>query len=281
MFIFAHRGMKSEMPENTMPAFKEAFSLGFGVEFDVRMTMDKKAVVIHDKDLWRIAGKHVNISAMTLAELRMLDIGSHFNARFLGTRIPTLEEVCELIINDLPIGQRVAIHLKYEEQMGEMLWLMPHIFENYDLYEKAFIFDLTFLNAKNFKKIAPRIPIALSVGENNYSPTIYRWEEIISAIDNFDYIWLDEWKVQGGVLNKALIDEIHKSGKKICAVSPELHKEHGHPQSEIGYKNTWKNLNKWGIDGICTAYPDKLKTILISEALLIDKDYFIKYGKKN
>lgn len=267
MIIFAHRGMKNEAPENTIPAFKKAFFSGFGIEFDVRMTIDKRVVVIHDRDLWRITGEHVDVSAAPFAELHKLDVGSHFNSQFAGTGIPTLDEVCEIIITDLPVGQKAAIHLKYEEQTEEMLQLISQTFKKYNPYQKAFIFDLTLENAKKLKKINSKILIALSVGDDNYGPTVYLWEEVVSCFDSFDYVWLDEWKIDGGVLNKVLVDKINKSGKKIYVISPELHREHDHPQSDIGYENVWKNLIKWGVDGICTAYPNKLKTILVPKVL--------------
>src|SRR3989338_717393 len=272
MIIFAHRGMKNEMPENTMPAFKKAFSYGFGIEFDVRMTLDKNVVVIYDRDLWRITGEHIDVSSVSLVELRKLKIGSHLNPQFVDTMIPTLDEVCKLIISNLPVGQKAAIHLKQEEQTEEMLQSLSRVFKNFDLYQKAFIFDMTLENAKKLRRINNKIPIALSVGECNYSPTVYLWDEIASSLDNFDYVWLDEWKSQGEILNNVLVDKINNTRKEIYAISPELHKEHGHPQSEEGYENVWKNLNKWGISGICTAYPDKLKTILTSEAQLVYKD---------
>lgn len=272
MIIFAHRGMKNEMPENTIPAFRRAFSCGFGIEFDVRMTIDKKVVIIHDKDLSRIIGKKVNISDMTLLELRKLDFGAYFASGFTETKIPTLEEVCELIVKELPYGQKVAIHLKYDEQTEEMLKSVSTAFKNFDLYQKAFVFDLTIENAKKIRKINDKIPIALSVADDNYGPTVYFWKEVAESINSFDYVWLDEWKSQGSVLNKALVDKINNAGKKIYVISPELHREHGHPQSETGYENVWRDLNKWGINGICTAYPDKLKMTLASESLLIDEE---------
>lgn len=264
--------MKNEMPENTVPAFKKAFLGGFGIEFDVRMTMDKKVVVIHDKDLRRITGEHVDVSAVSFAELHKLDIGSRFNSQFAGMGVPTLDEVCELIVTDLPVEQKAAVHLKYEEQTEEMLQSLSRAFKDFDLYQKAFIFDLTLENAKKLRKINDKIRIALSVGESNYSPTVYVWEEIASNLDIFDYVWLDEWKLQGSILSKVLVDKVNTTGKEIYAISPELHKEHGHPQSEVGYESVWKNLNKWGIHGICTAYPSKLKATLISEALMVNKD---------
>lgn len=47
--LFAHRGLSSIAPENTMAAFKLARDMGMpGIEFDVHLTKDGKLAVIHD-----------------------------------------------------------------------------------------------------------------------------------------------------------------------------------------------------------------------------------------
>ena len=47
--IFAHRGSKSNRPENTLAAFAEAIRVGAdGIELDVHLTKDGQLVVIHD-----------------------------------------------------------------------------------------------------------------------------------------------------------------------------------------------------------------------------------------
>ena len=232
MLIFAHRGMKNELPENTMPAFKEAFLRGFGVEFDLRMTPDKIAVISHDKVMARTE------------------------------KMPTFEEVCGFISDYLPEGQKVAIHLKYEEQTGEMLAIISRMFIEHNLYKKAFVFDLTIANSKKLKEMDKEISVAVSIGEDNYGPTIYKWQEVIYNTDDFDNVWLDEWRLPGSVLNELMVNDIHKKGKDIYAISPELHRDHLHPQSEKGYERVWKDLEKWGVNGICTAYPDRLKAVL-------------------
>ena len=51
---YAHRGLhdiSKGIPENTLPAFEEAFANGFGAELDVHLTLDKKLAVIHDSNL--------------------------------------------------------------------------------------------------------------------------------------------------------------------------------------------------------------------------------------
>ena len=55
--LFAHRGLSTEAPENTLSAFKLAWDRDVpGVELDVRLTADDQVVVIHDRSLKRTTG---------------------------------------------------------------------------------------------------------------------------------------------------------------------------------------------------------------------------------
>ncbi|OHA66546.1 MAG: hypothetical protein A3C04_03650 [Candidatus Wildermuthbacteria bacterium RIFCSPHIGHO2_02_FULL_45_25] len=51
-------------------------------------------------------------------------------------------------------------------------------------------------------------------------------------------------------------------GKRIYAISPELHADHGHPHAKDGYQQDWKNFIAWGIEGVCTAYPREFQQLL-------------------
>jgi glycerophosphoryl diester phosphodiesterase len=84
--VFAHRGLTLEAPENTLHAFREALAIGVThIETDVRASADGVAVLVHDADLVRIAGRNQRIDELTLAELREVDLGG-------GRRFPTLFE---------------------------------------------------------------------------------------------------------------------------------------------------------------------------------------------
>ena len=78
--VVAHRGASIEQPENTIAAFEAAIDAGAdAVEFDVRMTVDGHAVVMHDADVSRTTDGNGLVSEMTLEEIRTLGV-------------PTLEE---------------------------------------------------------------------------------------------------------------------------------------------------------------------------------------------
>jgi len=95
-FIMAHRGYRAKYPENTLAAFNGAFDAGAQmIELDVRLTKDRKVVVIHDETLGRTTDGRGAVRRHTLSELKRLDAGSWFHPRFSGEPIPTLEEVLD------------------------------------------------------------------------------------------------------------------------------------------------------------------------------------------
>lgn len=106
LLVIAHRGLSSRFPENTLPAFTEAVKHGPDfVELDYRHSADGKPIVIHDAKLDRttnsvstFGAKEVVIGAKSAAELRPLDAGTWFDAKFGGTYLPTLEESLDAIL---------------------------------------------------------------------------------------------------------------------------------------------------------------------------------------
>lgn len=94
----AHRGASKVAPENTLPAFEAAMRQGAdGVELDVQYSSDGGVVVFHNPTLDKTSTGTGRVSAHTLEELRALDAGSWFGPEFAGTRIPTLDEVLDLL----------------------------------------------------------------------------------------------------------------------------------------------------------------------------------------
>ena len=98
IILAAHRGDKKRYPENTMPAFEAALRCGADmIETDIRMTRDGELVIIHDQSTLRTTGADVDVNTATYGELRALDAGGVFSSEFVGTRIPAVTELIELI----------------------------------------------------------------------------------------------------------------------------------------------------------------------------------------
>ena len=74
--ILAHRGLALEAPENSLLAFLKALAVGAThLETDVHASLDGVAVIAHDPDLSRVAGRELRIDQLTMAELRRIDLG--------------------------------------------------------------------------------------------------------------------------------------------------------------------------------------------------------------
>lgn len=80
-----------------MAGFGRALGLGAnGIEFDVQLTRDGHAVVIHDAMLDRTTTGSGPTLAATVEEVRSLDAGGWFDQAFAGERVPLLDEVLAL-----------------------------------------------------------------------------------------------------------------------------------------------------------------------------------------
>jgi len=103
---YAHRGLHNiaaGIPENTMPAFRRAAELGFGIELDVHLTTDGRLVVIHDSKLDRLCG--INRRANELSSTDYSSLG------ILGTEhhAPMLEDVLPLFEGGAPIILEIKV----------------------------------------------------------------------------------------------------------------------------------------------------------------------------
>lgn len=95
--VIAHRGAKSETPENTLIAFKRAIELGAKwLELDITISADGIAVVHHDAELERCTNGTGLVIQHSLAALKALDCGSWFSPKFKDEPFATLKEVLEL-----------------------------------------------------------------------------------------------------------------------------------------------------------------------------------------
>ena len=98
--VYAHRGGAGLAPENTLVAFETGLSTGAdGIEFDVLLSRDGVAVLMHDPMLDRTTNGTGPVDERTAAELAALDAGFHFERdgafpfRGRGIGVPTLQDV--------------------------------------------------------------------------------------------------------------------------------------------------------------------------------------------
>ncbi|MGO4103112.1 glycerophosphodiester phosphodiesterase family protein [Leifsonia sp. YAF41] len=134
--------MAVNAPENTLLAFLNALSTGVGyLETDLHVSQDGIAVISHDADLLRLAGRSVRVDQLTMAELRRVDLGfgqtfcslgealdafpqARFNLdiKALGAAEPTARAVQKAKATD-----RVLIGSFSEERRLRALSLLPGV----------------------------------------------------------------------------------------------------------------------------------------------------------
>ena len=120
---YAHRGLHGDgVPENSLPAFRRAAELGLGVELDVRLTRDRRLVVIHDSDLRRMCGHEGKVERLAWEDLEPLRLQGS------GERIPLLEEVLPILCGRSP----AIIEIKTERRnYRELCRLLCRQLESY------------------------------------------------------------------------------------------------------------------------------------------------------
>jgi glycerophosphoryl diester phosphodiesterase len=91
--VVGHRGAATYAPENTLASLREARRRGASwVEFDVKLSGDGVAMLMHDDSLKRTAGLDRLASATPWSEIQGLDAGAWMAPRFTGERVPSFVE---------------------------------------------------------------------------------------------------------------------------------------------------------------------------------------------
>lgn len=160
--IEAHRGGRALFPENTLPSFANALSMGVNtLELDIGVTLDGAIVVSHERglnpDLARdadgvyVAPPGTPFVRLRLEQVRKYDVGqirpgSRYAAQFPdqhavpGTPIPTLREVFDLVRKSGDGQVRLNIETKID----------PHHPDESPDPERFVALLLDFLKAENF-----------------------------------------------------------------------------------------------------------------------------------
>ncbi|MFU0799043.1 MAG: glycerophosphodiester phosphodiesterase family protein [Xylanivirga thermophila] len=95
----AHQSTCTEVPENTMAAFKYIWKIGGIPEADIRTTGDGIIICLHDKNLARTGYnipeeyRNVPASSLTYKEVSMWDVGRKYGEDYTGERVPALEDI--------------------------------------------------------------------------------------------------------------------------------------------------------------------------------------------
>lgn len=179
ILVHGHRGARAVRPENTLPAFEYAISMGTDfLELDLAVTRDGVLVVSHDPAMNRKICQgpegETAIHKLTLAQVREWDCGTLRNPEFKnqqpvpGAKVPTLDEVLALA----PKGSfGFNIETKSDPKHPE-LQPEPRIFaqlvadavRKHKLEKRVMIQSFDFRTLHAMKEIAPELRLSALYG---------------------------------------------------------------------------------------------------------------------
>jgi len=235
LVVIAHRGNHTKVPENTLASVNEAIKYGVDyVEIDLRTTKDGHLVIHHDATVDRATNGNGKISALTLAEIKKLQVYNHNHKTH---QIPEFREVLRVCKN------KINIYLDFKDADVKQTW--KQIQEAG--MEKQIV---VYVNKKSqyieWRSVAPKMPLMTSVSDD-----VKNKEQLVS--------FLDEVKVE--ILDNAVNSEMQEVVKeKGIAVWLDV-------QSPTEGPESWTAAIEKKVQGLQTDHPEALIEYLNKKGL--------------
>lgn len=118
--LIAHRGAGRFAPENTLASMRLGAQHGFTMmEYDVKLSKDGVAVLLHDDSVDRTSNGAGNAAEKTYNELAQLDFGGWHSRDYAGEPIPTLYAIAAFTqANAIFSNIEIKPHTGTEAQTG-------------------------------------------------------------------------------------------------------------------------------------------------------------------
>lgn len=220
-----------------MAAFSKSLELGAtGIETDVQMTKDGIVVILHDESLERTTGRRQLVKDTEYAELMALDAGSWFDSAFQAERIPSLEQLLELIkhtdtILNIELKNGIVLYPEIEHKVIEAV-------RAFQMSDRVIISSFNHYSLVQCKRLAPEIRTGVLYMEGLYRPWDYAATLQADALHPYKYAvtpeWIAEAAAHGIVYHPFTVNESLEMERLIDA----------------------------GAAGIITDYPDRLAEVL-------------------
>jgi glycerophosphoryl diester phosphodiesterase len=262
MDLQGHRGARGHAPENTLPSFELAVSMGVDtLELDVGVTRDGVVVIHHDRrlnpDVARMDGQWIaapgpSIYSLTYEELKAYDVGrirpgSEYAGRFPlqkpidGTRVPRL---LDLLLKLKNAKVRFNIETKLAPQAPDET-LPPEAFARAVIAEvrkagaaqRTTIQSFDFRTLKVVEREAPEITTAYLTSGKNSDPA--------KVHEAGARVWSPEWRD----LDAQKVAQARKLGLRVIAWT-------------VNEPDEIRRVLALRLDGIISDYPDRVRAAM-------------------
>lgn len=292
----AHRGGRGLRPENTLPAFENALAVGVDtLELDIGVTADGVVVISHDPYLnplitrdaggqWLSGEKGPLIKSLTLPQLQSYELGrikpdTPYARTFEtqeprdGTRFPTLAALFDRVKQLGAVTVRFNIETKItptapdETASAEtMTNAVLKVIRDAGMASRVTIQSFDWRTLQLVQKLEPSIPTVYLTIQTSNTDSVkdglwtagYKLAEHGSVPKLVKAAGGAVWSPNGGAVTEALVKEAQALGLKVV----------------VWTVNSPADLDRfigWGVDGLITDYPDRLREVMDKRNLPLPK----------
>jgi glycerophosphoryl diester phosphodiesterase len=240
-----HRGASAYAPENTLAAFRQAKTRHADYfELDVQQTKDHKLVIIHDATLRRTTnaekvyphGSPWRVGDYTLKQIKRLDAGSWFSAKYKGERVPTLDETLNAMQS---AGLKLLLEIKNPSLYPGMTsriaadlrthpyWLRPG---------RLIVQSFEWSSLRTFHKLLPSVPLGvLGTPTSGQLPAVAKYARYVNP--------------KYTTISSGYVKAVKKRHLKVFVWV-------------VNDRPTMRRMIGYGVNGIITNRPDTLRSVL-------------------
>jgi len=234
--LAAHRGAGKLVPENTLAALKHGHTLGYRMaEFDVKLSADGVAFLLHDATLQRTTNGRGRADALAWRELAQLDAGSWHSRPFAGEPLPTLGAVASYCrANGVSVNIEIKPTPGRERETGAAVALDASLLWS-EASPPPLLSSFSELALGAAQEVVPDLPRAFLC-----SRLPIDWRERCMALG---CVAID---VKHTALRPTIVEEAHALGLAVLAWT-------------VNEAARAKLLAQWGVDTIITDAVDRLR----------------------
>jgi glycerophosphoryl diester phosphodiesterase len=235
ILVIGHRGAAGDAPENTLASFALAVEQGAdSIELDVHLSKDGQIIVCHDTTVNRTTNGKGEIGELTTEELKQFDAGAWAGPKFVGERLPLLEEVFDLV----PETMSVNVEIKSDSPM--LRNGLIEILHRRNLLDRVFVSSFHHDCLVNLKKAEPLVKIGLLYDTNQLTPA--------EAHDRYG-VEIYSLHPHNKLVDRAFVKEAERFGMLV------------YPWT-VNTESRMCELIEIGVSGIITDYPGRLCGLL-------------------
>lgn len=210
------------------------------MELDVKITKDDIPIIFHDDTLERTTNGTGNIADKTYAELQELDCGSWYGESFINTKIPTLEETIDVLINrGLGLNLEIKPCPGREKDTAEVaLDLLSTIWDDHDR-----------LLISSFQHVSLESAMDIAEDWNRGLLLPNEWPE--NWVELAKYLDVTTINVHAESITRERIEDIIDQEKHVLAYT-------------VNTPDKAHTLQSWGVDGFFSDVPDIIKDTILT-----------------